>query len=96
MKSERRGLSIIEASFVLAAVAAGILMMQIYLKRAVQGRLRAVSDGLSETRYSPGAADSYTETRISLNTSETDGFGWSVSESLETRLHGGSETVYVR
>lgn len=93
---ERKGLSIIEASFVLVTVVAATLMMQIYLKRAIQGRLRAVSDGLSETQYSPGRVNSDIQADISLDTVDTTGLGWSSSASREMRARIGNETVYVR
>lgn len=93
---ERKGLSIIEASFVLAALVAGILMMQIYLKRAIQGRLRAVSDGLSETQYSPGDTTSRMTTTISTDFQEEpreDTSALSVATSNEARIRTGYERV---
>lgn len=93
MKLERGGLSIIEASFLLAAVVAGTLMMQIYLKRAIQGRLRAVSDGLSETQYSPGRTISGVQTVISDTSEESSGGGISLTTSIETRSRSGEETI---
>lgn len=96
MKLARKGLSIIEASFVLAALVAGILMMQIYFKRAIQGRLRAVSDGLSETQYSPGDTTSRMTTTISTDYQERprEGAGaLSAATSNETRSRTGYERV---
>src|SRR3989338_8983534 len=96
MKLPRQGFNIIEASFVLAALVAGILMMQIYLKRAIQGRLRSLSDGLSETQYSPGRINSALRTDIRVDNLDTAGLGWSSSSLREVRVRGGSETIYGR
>ena len=86
----------LEISLVLIALVAGILMMQIYLKRAIQGRLRAASDGLSDTQYSPGNTTSTMTTTISTDSQEEPRQATgalSAATSNETRSRTGYEKV---
>lgn len=83
----------VEYALVLAVVVAGLLAMQIYLKRGIQGRLRLASESQSENRYSPGMVNSDLQTYIYLDTLETNGLGWSTSDTIETRTRTGNETV---
>ena len=49
----RRGQGILEYSILIICIAAGLLAMQYYVKRAIQGRLRQSADSIGE-QYSPG------------------------------------------
>lgn len=80
-----KGQSIFEYTVLIIAVAAGLLCMQIYLKRGLQGRLRLGADTLSETQYSPGQSTANMRTLISLNVSETSNDGLSHVHSNEYR-----------
>ena len=86
----------LEISLVLIALVAGLLMSQIYLKRAIQGKIRAASDGLSETQYSPGKTHSRMTTTISTASQEEprqDTGVLSAATSNETRSRAGYERV---
>lgn len=93
MGLSRRGLSTLEAVFILVAVVAGLLMMQIYLKRAIQGRVRSLSDGMSQKQYSPGRVTSDWQTTITINSSETSLGAVSNTIFNETTAIRGNETI---
>lgn len=49
-----------------ACVVAALLAMQIYMKRGIQGKLRAASDEIGE-QYAPASADSSITTNLTSN-----------------------------
>lgn len=52
-----RGQAFIEYAMVIACIAAALMIMQIYIKRAVQGRFRESADSIGE-HYAPGRMNS--------------------------------------
>ncbi len=52
IKSFKKSQSTLEYAMIIACVAAALLSMQIYIKRAMQGRLRKASDDIGE-QYAP-------------------------------------------
>lgn len=50
----KRGQSFLQYTFLLVLIAAGLMGMSIYLKRAYQGRLRSTMDTISQQPYVPG------------------------------------------
>lgn len=88
-----RGQGMLEYSFLAAVIVAGLLLMQMYLRRATQGRLRAASESMSDTQYSPGNTTSEMNTTVVVNI--TTGVKGAVSSSTasETRVRNDSETV---
>ena len=81
-----KGQSIFEYTVLIIAVVAGLLCMQIYLKRGLQGRLRLGADTLSETQYSPGQSTANMRTLITLNVEETSSGGLSNVHTDEYRM----------
>ena len=65
----RKGQSTLEYAVVIAIIVAGLIAMQAYIKRGVQGRLRQASDDIGE-QYSPGQTTSNIFTSSSVNTIE--------------------------
>lgn len=58
-----RGQSFLEFVFLTAVIVAGLIAMQIYIKRGVQGGLRNSSKQISQASYTPGqTATSNTDT----------------------------------
>ena len=57
----RRGQGILEYSILIICIAAGLLAMQYYVKRAIQGRVRQSADSIGE-QYSPGHMEESTIT----------------------------------
>ena len=84
-----------EYSLLAAFIIAGLLLAQMYLKRAMQGRLRTASESMSDTQYSPGNTTSEMNTTVVVNI--TTGVEGAVSSSTasETRTRNDSETVIV-
>ena len=79
-----------------AVVVAGLIAMQIYLKRGLQGRLRWSSDALSETQYSPGHTVSNLSTVIVMNTTEGNSGALNEMFTNETRIRATDREVISR
>lgn len=54
MLIRKNGQSLYEFAIVLALVVAAFVSMQVYIKRAMQGRLRDLGDQISTRQYQPG------------------------------------------
>ena len=68
----KKAQSTLEYAILILVVVAALIVMQIYVKRGIQGRMRESSDQIGE-QYSPGYTTSnYTTTR---NTSTRELFG---------------------
>lgn len=92
MKS--RAQSTIENMALIAIIAAALIGMQVYAKRAMQGRMRANASDLSEGNgYSPGAttAFSLTTTNVVENSETRDRTTTSTAQVI--RNTGKSEEV---
>lgn len=95
MKIKCRGQGIAEYAFLAAIIIAGLLVMQMCLKRSLQGRLRSAGESMSDARYSPGNTTSEMNTTVVVNiTTDVDGAVSSVTSS-ETRYRNDSETVTI-
>lgn len=69
----RKGQSTLEYAVIIAVVVAGLLAMQTYMKRAVQGKLRQSTDSIGE-QYSAGRMVSNSTTTYGVRqTKETFG-----------------------
>ncbi len=62
----RRGQSLLEYSILFAVIVAAILIMQFYVKRSYQGRLKTEADAVG-SQYAPG----YTTSNISTDVDST-------------------------
>ena len=69
MGLSKRGQSILEYSILLAVILSAILIMQFYVKRSYQGRLKTEADSVGQ-QYSPGHTTS-TVTTTTNSISET-------------------------
>lgn len=74
MLKRQKGQSTLEYALIIAVVVAGLLAMQIYMKRGVQGKLRESIDEIGE-QYSAGdvTAKYTTEQLTDMNTTEEFG-----------------------
>ena len=95
MRIKSGGQGVLEYSLLAAVIVAGLLLTQMYLKRAMQGRLRAAGESMSDTQYSPGNTTSEMNTTVEVRV--TTGVDGAVSSSTasETRTRNDSETVIV-
>lgn len=73
IRLNRKGQSTLEYTIIIAVVVAAILVMQNYVKRAVQGRARDASDDIG-SQYSIDTTGSSTTNRFA-STNETIGAG---------------------
>lgn len=93
MRIKSRGQGVLEYSLLAAVIIAGLLLTQMYLKRAMQGRLRSASESMGDSQYFPGHTTSEMNTTVVVNiTTDVDG-AVSSSTSSETRTRNDSETV---
>lgn len=65
----KRGQSTLEYGVVIAIIVAGLIAMQAYIKRGVQGRLKQASDDIGE-QFSPGYSTGTYTTQSSVNSTE--------------------------
>lgn len=82
MPTNKRAQSIMEYAVIIAVITAGLIAMQLYLKRGLQGALRNQSESLGE-QYRPGQTVSTQEKEITVNTTETSGLGVSRVDTEE-------------
>lgn len=89
-----RGQSTLEYALLIAAVVAGLVMMQIYLKRGVGGKLKGAADDIGE-QFDPAAFNSQYNTATSTARRETvlNRVTRSQLTAPETTTRSGSETV---
>ena len=103
----RKGQSTVEYALVIAAILAGLLGVQIYLKRGIEGRLHQIGEGFGFV-YAPKATTGVSTLRhqqrqVDTFTSEKDPFDPEkrtviiTSEvTADERIQSGQETVKVR
>jgi len=66
MLIKRRAQSTLEYALIVAVVVGGLIAMQVYIKRGLQGKLKESADQLGE-QYSPG----YTTGTVTVNTTSS-------------------------
>ena len=66
MRSFKRGQSVLEYTILVVIVIAGLVTMQYYMKRGVQGRWKESVDGLGE-QYDPARTNSVISHRMESN-----------------------------
>lgn len=95
MLINRKAQSTLEYSVLIALIVAGLLAMQVYLKRGVQGRLRQSADEIGE-QFSPGFTTVSRTTTSSITSSETITGGdrpTSVTRSVQEQAQESREDV---
>jgi hypothetical protein len=99
-QKRKKAQSTLEYAVIIACVVAGLLAMQIYIKRGFQGRFRESADSIGE-QYSPTDTSSNitmtfgSDTTTTMNVTENNGISTSITEtnSTDTQGRSGSETV---
>lgn len=66
IKNEKRGQSAMETGLLIMAIVAALILMQVYIKRAIQGHLRSNVESIGE-QYDPIATNSSFTTRHESN-----------------------------
>lgn len=84
LREFRKGQSTLEYALIIAVVAGALIAMQVYIKRGVQGKLKATADEIGE-QYSPGYTTSNTVTVTGTTTNESLAGGVTSSSSVTTQ-----------
>lgn len=92
--NRQRGQSTLEYALLIAAVVAGLVVMQMYVKRGMAGRLKSATDELGE-QYDPTAFNSNytTNTHSKRNETVANKTTNSILVDAETTTRTGSESV---
>ncbi|MCK9603365.1 MAG: hypothetical protein M0R66_03305 [Candidatus Omnitrophica bacterium] len=88
----KRGQSILEYAVLIAVIASGLIFMQLYMKRGLQGALRGQSESIGE-QYRPGHTVSTQEKEATVNTTETSGLGLSRTDRQEVTKQKSEQKV---
>lgn len=96
----KRAQSTLEYAVVIAIIVGGLLAMQMYIKRGIQGRLKQASDDIGE-QYSPGQSESHYTTKVDSSSdektlgakSDVDQGVKTTSTSNQTQTRTGSEKI---
>ncbi|MEW6008359.1 MAG: Flp family type IVb pilin, partial [Candidatus Omnitrophota bacterium] len=75
---KRKGQSLVEYALILGAIIVAILFMQLYVSRAISGRLKAASDDIGDA-YSPSATMNIKTNRSSKITEKVERSGKSTT-----------------
>lgn len=89
----KKGQSTLEYAVLIAVIVAGLLTMQMFMKRGYQGRLRSSTDDIGE-QFSPEyATTNYTATSNMIASEKTTQATGTLSHLSQTQSRTGSETV---
>ena len=91
---DKRGQNTLEYAVIIVVVVAGLLAMQTYIKRGMQGKLRSSTDSIGE-QYSPGiTTGTYTTNTGSTSAEVITNAGVTTTDVTRgTQTRTGSETV---
>jgi len=70
--SIKKGQSLMEYAILISVIISAVLIMQIYIKRTYQGRLKQEADEVGQ-QYSPGHTTSLTEAQTASNSTTCTG-----------------------
>jgi Flp pilus assembly pilin Flp len=97
----RKAQSVLELSVIIAVIAVTLVATSVYMKRAMQGKLKAVADDIGE-QYSPLYTDSETTTQVNStatsdmkieNEGTLEGSIVTTSDTTETNTRSGYEKI---
>lgn len=92
MLIKKRAQSTLEYALIVAVVVGGLIAMQVYIKRGLQGKLRDSADQLGE-QYSPGFTTGTTEVTINTSTTENLTGGVTTTDSSTSQTRESDENV---
>ncbi|MBL7081310.1 MAG: hypothetical protein ISS44_01915 [Candidatus Omnitrophica bacterium] len=85
--------STVEYAVLVMIIAASLLSMHVYIKRGLQGALRAHGATIGE-QYCPGNTASSQETETQVTTKESSRLGLSTTETEETQKKQNKQWVW--
>lgn len=86
--------STLEYALIVAVVVGGLIGMQVYIKRGLQGKLKSASDEIGD-QYSPGNTTSQTNVAVTTTSNESLSGGITTSSSQTTQNRTTDESVDV-
>jgi len=92
MLMNKKAQSVLEYAVIIAVITAGLIAMQLYLKRGLQGGLRNQSESLGE-QYRPGQTTSVQNKETIVNTTESSALGLSSSNTEEITKQATEQKV---
>jgi len=84
LRKFRKGQSTLEYALIIAVVAGAMIAMQVYIKRGVQGKLKATADDIGK-QYSPGYTTATVNTTTNSTTTENLAAGMTSSTGNTTQ-----------
>ncbi len=79
----KKGQNTLEYAIVIAVIVAALIAMQTYIKRGIQGKMKASTDDIGE-QYSPQNTNGNTTTSLTASSSETITGGAAPSTATNT------------
>lgn len=93
MLNDKNAQSVLEYAIIIAVITAGLIFMQLYFKRSLQGALRNQSESTGD-QYRPGYTVSLQERITSVSTTETSSLGLSTTETDEVTTQKSEQKVW--
>lgn len=93
MLNNRKAQSILEYALIIAVITSGLIFMQLYLKRSIQGGLRNQSESMGE-QYRSGQTVSSQQKEMTVTTKETSALGLSTVETDEVTKQKAEQKVW--
>lgn len=90
----RRGQSTLEYAIIIAVIVGGLLVMQHYIKRGYEGRLKSASDDMGEA-FDPGAYNANFSINQTSRVSQNLSYGVTLTRHIQnqTSIRNGSESL---
>lgn len=88
-----KGQGTLEYALIIAVVVAGLIAMQIYIKRGVQGKLRESTDSVGEQFEATNTSSTITRTHTGKTVSTTANKSTTSELTNDVRGESGKETV---
>jgi len=88
----KKGQSTLEYSIIIAVIVAALIVMQIYIKRGVQGKMKSATDDIGD-QYSPDFTTGNISTNSTANSHETIGGGSTTTNSTQNQTRNANENI---
>ena len=91
----RRGQSTLEYAIIIAVIVGGLLVMQHYIKRGYQGKLKSASDDMGE-QFDPGAYNGTFQIHQESYVNQTVGNGSTYTQHLNDQISNKTGSEYLQ
>jgi len=90
--NERKGQSTLEYAVIIGVVVGALIMMQVYVKRGLSGRIKSASDEIGD-QFSPTATESVTTVNSVSSSTENVASGSTKSSVEQTQCRSTNENT---